>query len=221
MLTHLQEFLDSIVIDANVNESKKEMEAPSESNHTTPTDMKTPHQPSSSINEQLPRLSTMNLVRTLVHDVSVEVLVAPVRHLPKLDKKTAYKNALQASCIISIWSIEDDTRYMTLTFTSATTTEIAQPVRSSSRIVQRTSTSSFLSKSHRSESSSSSGPHSGNSSSFASKVNSPVFPLSEFPPRGPPIRGKNNISNSASLFQKASQLKDAILNSINMPAYGS
>ncbi|KAI4925975.1 uncharacterized protein J4E92_006712 [Alternaria infectoria] len=41
----------------------------------------------------------------------------------------------------------------------------------------------------------------------------------EFPPRGPPTRGKADIANSASIFQKATQLKDAILNSITMPAY--
>ncbi|KAF3043276.1 hypothetical protein E8E11_001598 [Didymella keratinophila] len=39
-----------------------------------------------------------------------------------------------------------------------------------------------------------------------------------FPPRGPPLLGGTDTSTT-SIFQKATQLKDAILNSINMPAY--
>jgi hypothetical protein len=34
------------------------------------------------------------------------------------------------------------------------------------------------------------------------------------------LKSRGDISSSASIFQKATQLKDAILNSINMPAYG-
>jgi PAS domain S-box-containing protein len=39
-----------------------------------------------------------------------------------------------------------------------------------------------------------------------------------FPPRGPPLLGAADTSTT-SIFQKATQLKDAILNSITMPAY--
>jgi hypothetical protein len=34
------------------------------------------------------------------------------------------------------------------------------------------------------------------------------------------MKSKGDVSSTASIFQKATQLKDAILNSINMPAYG-
>lgn len=53
----------------------------------------------------------------------------------------------------------------------------------------------------------------------ASKIVTPAFQPPEFPPRGPPLKARTDLSMSASIFQKASQMKDAILNSINMPAY--
>jgi len=47
----------------------------------------------------------------------------------------------------------------------------------------------------------------------------PTLQQPEFPPRGPPRPGRGDLSSTASIFQKATQLKDAILSSINMPAY--
>lgn len=195
-----------------------------DSGHTTPT-ASTPHHPAeSSENETSQPLSSTNLARTTVHDVSVEVVIAPLARRPtglaqKSERKGSYQ-AMVASCIISIWSIED-TQYFTLTFTSATATETAHNAQPSSRIVNRTNTVAQLSKSRSSGSSSSSGHRSGSSSNSASRVTTPNLQQPDFPPRGPPLRVQSDISTSASVFQKATQLKDAILNAIGMPAYGS
>jgi hypothetical protein len=195
------------------------------SGHTTPkAQTQSQHSANPSKQQSLPQLSSTNLARTTVHDVSVEVVIAPLTQGPSgslqtPDRKLMYSNAIQASCIISIWSIED-IQYFTLTFTSATAAESAQGTLPSSRIVNRTSTASHLNKSRGSGSSTSSGHRSGGSSNSASNVVTPTLQSPAFPPRGPPLRSRGDISSSASIFQKATQMKDAILNSINMPAYG-
>lgn len=172
----------------------------------------------------LHRLSSTNLARTTVHDVSVEVVIAPtVRNsssLPrKHERKVSFHTAFQASCIISIWSIED-TQYFTLTFTSASTVHPIKSSRPTSRVVNRTNTGAYSNNSRSSASSSSSDHRSGGSSIPTSKAATPVLQQPEFPPRGPPSKSRNDISTSASVFQKATQMKDAILNSLTMPAYG-
>jgi hypothetical protein len=163
-------------------------------------------------------------VRATVHDVSVEVVISPLIQSPngslhQPERKSSYKDAIQASCIISMWSIED-TQYFTLTFTSATAADPNQSLRPSSRIVNKTSAVPQLNKSRSPGSSSSSGRRSGSNSTSSSKVATPTLQQPDFPPRGPPLKSKGDIASSASIFQKATQLKDAILNSINMPAYG-
>lgn len=193
------------------------------SGHTTPTAARTPQQAQPPAKEALPRLSSTNLARTTVHDTAVDVVIAPFAGEPGnqvFERKSAYKSAMQASCIITIWSI-DETQYYTLTFTSATTAEPVSKTQTSSRIVNRTNTGAHLNKSRSSGSSSSSGRRSGSSSNPSSKVATPILQHPEFPPRGPPIKSRGDIAISASIFQKATQLKDAILNSINMPAYGA
>ncbi|KAH8732934.1 putative histidine kinase HHK6p, partial [Phaeosphaeriaceae sp. PMI808] len=221
MLISWEDFLDSVVEDSMVN---TDTDGEIGSGHTTPTAEPRRDYPGDSIGQQsLPRLSSTNLARTTVHDVSVEVVIAPFSHGPDQslrvpERKKTYSNAIQASCIISMWSIED-TQYFTLTFTSATVTKSHPSSLPSSRIVNRTSTTTHLNKSRSSGSSSSSGPRSGSSSNPSSKVVTPILQQPEFPPRGPPLKSRGDISSTASVFQKATQLKDAILNSINMPAY--
>lgn len=194
------------------------------SGHTTPTAANIPYQTNSQPTPPLPPLSSTNLARTTVHDVSVDVVVAPLYvgpdgTLQKCERKAAYKNAMQATCIISIWSIED-TQYYTLTFTSATSVTATNSAQPSSRMVNRTNTGAKLDKSRSSGSSTSSGRRSGSSSNSTSKVVTPTLQQPEFPPRGPPSKNVGDMATSASVFQKATQLKDAILNSITMPAYG-
>lgn len=220
-LTYLQDFLDCVYDDAQANASEAEDDQ-LESGNTTPTAHGTNNQNTPSMISSLPPLSTTNLARTTVHDVSVEVVVSPLSRGPggivsKSETKNPYSAAFQATCIISIWRIED-TQYFTLTFTSATSTQPVSSARSSSRVVNRTHTGLHPKKSHSSGSSSSSGPRSGSSSASVSKAATPTMQQPIFPPRGPPLQGSLDTSQ-ASIFQKATQLKDAILNSINMPAY--
>lgn len=219
----MQRFLDTVIEDS-VSNSFSEREENMESGHTTPTASNPSHGSDNAGDEGFSQLSSTNLARAMVHDVSVEVVVAPfVRGPTDFNQKPERNGSDQvtvATCIISIWEIED-ARYFTLTFTSATATSLAKGARPSSRIVNRTNTEAHLNKSRSSGSSSSSGHHSGNSSNPSSKVVTPMLQPPDFPPRGPPSKGRHDISASASIFQKATQLKDAILNAINMPAYGS
>lgn len=193
------------------------------SGHTTPTAKPRIQRQASDPSEAFSQLSTTNLAKTTVHDATVDVVIAPLVRGPdgalqKPERKMNYSNAIQASCIISTWSIED-TPYFTLTFTSAVATQSAPSSRPSSRVVNRTSATSALNKSRGSGSSSSSGHRSGSTSNSNSKVVTPTLQQPEFPPRGPPLQSRSDLSTTASVFQKATQLKDAILSSINMPAY--
>jgi hypothetical protein len=189
-----------------------------DSGGTTPTATPGGQDPAEST-PTLPRLSSQNLTGATVHDISVDVIITPtkcagVRCASRNSKFITHENAIQATMIISVWSIEE-TNYYTLTFTSAQPVDMKLNSRPSSRIVTRTTTAFHLTNSHGSTSSSSSGQRSG----LSPKILSPTFSMPEFPPRGPPLKARNDLSISASIFQKASQLKDGILNSISMPAY--
>ncbi|KAL5121232.1 hypothetical protein ACEQ8H_000700 [Pleosporales sp. CAS-2024a] len=211
-----ESFLDCVVDDAIARSG----EDGGGSGQTTPLAEPRAQHPARSPDQQsYAQLSSTNLSRTTVHDVSIEVVISPLApffddsiHIPQ--KKSSYSNPMQASCIISLWNIED-TQYFTLTFTSTTPTDM----RPSSRVVNKTNTFPHLNKSRSSGSSSSSSRPSGSSSNSNSKVVTPTLHTPEFPPRGPPIKSKGDMASTASIFQKATQLKDAILNSINMPAY--
>ena len=155
--------------DAQTNSTDEE-DNQLESGNTTPTATHPNERSSSPPNPSLPPLSTTNLARTTVHDVSIEVVVSPLSRqaggiVTKGDKKQPQRAAFQATCIISIWRIED-TQYFTLTFTSATATTTAASARPSARVVNRTHTGPHLGKSRSSGSSSSSGRRSGSSSNY-------------------------------------------------------
>ncbi|KAL6168259.1 hypothetical protein ACJQWK_05914 [Exserohilum turcicum] len=218
-----ENFLDCVVKDATASSVDEDGDLHMASGHTTPTATNMASQATSQPKQSLLPLSSTNLARTTVHDVSVDVVIAPLAlgphgTLQKCDKKLAYKDAIQVSCIISIWSIED-TQYYTLTFTSATPVETPHTAQPSTRMVNRTNTGPHFDKSRSSGSSTSSGRRSGSSSTHTPKAVTPTLQQPEFPPRGPPNKNKGDIAVSASVFQKATQLKDAILNSITLPAY--
>ncbi|KAF1835414.1 putative histidine kinase HHK6p [Decorospora gaudefroyi] len=217
-----EDFLDCVIDDSIASSLDKDRDSHMGSGHTTPTAENRP-QKAAQESQRLPPLSSTNLARTMVHDVSVDVVIPPLVLSPdgtlhKCERKSAYDDAMQASCITTIWSTED-TQYYTLTFTSATAAEPAPTAQPSTRIVNRTNTGVLLDKPRGSGSSSSSSRRSGSNSNPTSKVVTPTLQHPEFPPRGPPSKGKGDMSASASIFQKATQLKDAILNSITMPAY--
>ncbi|ORY08824.1 hypothetical protein BCR34DRAFT_386948, partial [Clohesyomyces aquaticus] len=225
ILLSWEDFLDSILKDSSTDigdmqEENDDNPLISDNGARTPTSAPTLNDPTAPNTRT--ELSSSNLARTTVHDVAVDVVIAPVHHettdkVPGQDKANM-KNVLQASMIVSVWCIED-VQYYTLTFTSAgpITPGGSRPL---ARTVARTGTGLHLSASRSSgSSSSSSGQRSGNSSNPNSKVATPTLKSVDFPPRGPPLRSKTDIFANASIFQKASQMKDAILNSINMPAY--
>ncbi|KAK8186387.1 hypothetical protein BC567DRAFT_8263 [Phyllosticta citribraziliensis] len=192
------------------------------SSDDTPTG--TPVPPLHDAKPQLPRLSRSNLARTTVHDVSVDVIISlssePGKHtrLQPHDGRTRAHpegSAIQSTMIISVWNIEG-TQYFTCTFTSAHAEGGATNAKPSSRTVVRTSTG-FKRSPGSGSSSSSSGRRSHHSSSAGSSLLSPTTSAPQFPPHGPPSR--TGDPKAPSLFQKATQMKDAILNSITMPAY--
>ncbi|KAF2088254.1 putative histidine kinase group protein-like protein, partial [Saccharata proteae CBS 121410] len=229
-----EDFLDSVWKQANGDtdsETSEETDAaatPRGEGTPTPTPDKPDPSPAADKRPSLPRLSHSNLARTTVHDVSVDVLISlspsasdTPKEGPRKDAKNAKgaknaspKNALQATMIISVWAIEDQ-QYFTLTFTSARADTSAPSTRPTSRTVVRSSTG--FRHSPGSGSSSSSGRRSNHSSNPGPSVVSPVVSSPHFPPHGPPSLSGNPMAPS--LFTKASQLKDAILNSIKLPAY--
>ncbi|KAK8168497.1 hypothetical protein BKA80DRAFT_308242 [Phyllosticta citrichinensis] len=192
------------------------------SSDDTPTG--TPVPPPQDAKPELPRLSRSNLARTTVHDVSVDVIISlssePGKHTrlqPHDGRSRAHPEgkAIQSTMIISVWNIEG-TQYFTCTFTSAHADGAATDAKPSSRTVVRTSTG-FKRSPGSGSSSSSSGRRSHHSSSAGSALLSPTTSTPQFPPHGPPLR--TGDPKAPSLFQKATQMKDAILNSITMPAY--
>ncbi|KAK8175368.1 hypothetical protein IWX90DRAFT_464139 [Phyllosticta citrichinensis] len=192
------------------------------SSDDTPT--RTPVPPPQDAKPELPRLSRSNLARTTVHDVSVDVIISlssePGKHTrlqPHDGRSRAHPEgkAIQSTMIISVWNIEG-TQYFTCTFTSAHADGAATDAKPSSRTVVRTSTG-FKRSPGSGSSSSSSGRRSHHSSSAGSALLSPTTSTPQFPPHGPPLR--TGDPKAPSLFQKATQMKDAILNSITMPAY--
>lgn len=186
-------------------------------------------------------------VHTEVHDAVVNVLFStrrdprtglPVERVAGIGANEG--DHIQSQMIISIWATEDE-QYFTLTFTAATnssdnsgssSSSSSEPTKTTSRTVSRATTS--YSNSVHSESGIDSGPssnsssHTGHRSDKAGRkhrhtsVRSPptsnfASPLSrDFPPRGPPTK---SASNAPSMFAKTNRLKQALLNSMSMPAY--
>ncbi|KAK8222990.1 hypothetical protein BKA81DRAFT_404648 [Phyllosticta paracitricarpa] len=221
-----QDFLDSVWKQATEQSLTEADDSADEfgdgSSDDTPTG--TPVPPQHDATPRLPRLSRSNLARTTVHDVSVDVIISisnePGNHQrlqPNDGRSRAHPEggAIQSTMIISVWNIEG-TQYFTCTFTSARAEGAATNAKPSSRTVVRTSTG-FKRSPGSGSSSSSSGRRSHHSSGAGSSLLSPTTSTPHFPPHGPPSRSGD--PKAPSLFQKATQMKDAILNSITMPAY--
>ncbi|KAF1951884.1 hypothetical protein CC80DRAFT_423851 [Byssothecium circinans] len=218
LMVSWEDFLDSVLQDQSTD--MDEYPGDESSGDTTPTASTTT--PNSSTPPNLPRLNSANLTRTVVRNVCVDVIISHcdhnTGHCERANKSAIYEEALQATLIISLWSIED-VQYYTLTFTSAHAAPVTPHASCPSRrFITRTATSFDLRKS-RSSASSSSGNLSGQGPNPTSNVASPNFQPMEFPPRGPLLKSKGGLSTTAFIFQKASQMKDAILNSISLPAY--
>ena len=161
------------------------------------------------------KLTGANLSRTTVHDIAVDVVISPDQeYLLKMPKKgekgMESEKQILATMIVTVWNTDEE-QYFTLTFTSLNTTR-ADMSKSSSRSVFR-----MPSDSAKSPSSSSNSTSFGKYARSSSSLGIPSPHASHFPPAGPPSR--SGVASSPSILQKASRLKDAILNSINMPAY--
>lgn len=219
-----EDFLDSVVEGgakaAAQNFGQEDVQSPcsGESTPTTATDNS--HRTSSTARKSLSRLSSANLASTTVLDVSVDVIISQqsysnVRTEQRTAKEQTSTVPLQATMIVSIWSLED-ARYFTLTFTSAAPRSTAAASRPSSRTI-RSNTSVGHPMTSSSSSSSSRRSLVATNTGTTSSVTSPLLQQPNFPPNGPPTRSAG--SSTHSVFQKATQLKDALLNSINMPAY--
>ena len=184
---------------------------------------------------------------TEVHDAAVDIVFSTIRDpltgLPKppselVSEQQLHANShMQSKMIISVWATEEE-QYFTLTFTAAaeveekkgssfsgsasrsgSTTDIS---KTTSRLVSRRNApmnSGFPSTVSSASESSASDPHGRGHRSRFSPAGTPNMPSPiAFPPRGPPDR--STAAAAPSIFTKSNRLKDAILNSMNIPAYG-
>ena len=174
--------------------------------------------------KNLLKLNSSNLARTTVLDVSVNVIFEPRQDdfaddadLPAFQRDTFMGEAtpFQAQMIISAWNSDGD-NYFTLTFTSSSPTQGQPPSRPTSRTVVKPTSGTKKSPSIAS-STSSVGVRSSMGFKPTSTTLSSIAKPAQFPTPGPPSRG--DAQTAPSIFRKANQLRDAILNSIRFPAY--
>ncbi|KAI7278063.1 hypothetical protein KC345_g6207 [Hortaea werneckii] len=197
----------------------------------TPT---TRHKRSTSVASSA-RLSHVSGTRIEVHDAVMDVLFStnrdPKTGLP-LAARHEESNHVQAQMIVSVWATEDEVFY-TLTFTaarqapaSASSSEAARST--TTRTVSRTPTTFSASLSAGLSSNSSSGSNARRKSNqpdtptTSSGLTSPQLahhshPLEGSLPAGPP--SKSSGAAAPTMFSKMSRLKDALMNSMNIPAY--
>ncbi|KAK5171940.1 uncharacterized protein LTR77_003577 [Saxophila tyrrhenica] len=216
------EFLETLVDDASRAQApttqlnthhSRDLDTPS-----TPTDK--PHRRSTS---QASRLSYRSRNKTEVHDAVCEVIFSTLRDcetgLPMVSRHE-HGNHVQSQILVSVWATEDE-QYFTLTFTSSGHSRpSSEASKTTSRTVSRATTHAHSLNSGLSSNSSdnSSRQQKSTRTSAPSSVISPqvTSPL-EFPPRGPPARFSS--VSAPTMFSKTNRLKDAILNSMSIPAY--
>jgi hypothetical protein len=164
-----------------------------------------------------------------VHDAVVDVVFSTDRDsrtgLPRASRHDTSCH-VQANLIISVWADEDE-QYFTLTFTAARN-EVAQTsvpktttrtvARSATGITNSTLGSGLSSGSSSNESSQRRSADRGTPTTSSSNLASPLGqPRVSFPPMGPPT--KSTSASAPTMFSKTNRMKDAILNSMSIPAY--
>ena len=185
-----------------------------DSGETTPTLRSDTDTPTSS--------STVKLDRTTVHDVAVDVVLSPERcvYPSKSNKGNRIGSSVgtSATMIISAWW-SNGAKYYTLTFTSSVPVPAAAAPKPTSRSVANVNRSIDSPSSVSSSASSGTGKHSlsQSGSSPSSSLSSPSAFIPSFPPNAP--AAKSSLSSSASILQKATRLRDAILNTMTLPCY--
>ncbi|CAK4030861.1 histidine kinase hhk6p [Lecanosticta acicola] len=196
---------------------------------TTPTGARHKRSVSSASSAKLSHSSSSG-TRTEVHDALVDIVFSTNRD-PKTGLPMAHRedeiDHVQAQMIVSIWATEDE-QYFTLTFTAGKSERMAstpsEGTKTTSRTVSRTPTSysnsvpsglsSNSSSSSRQSNLKKSGVQTPPSSNFASPT---TLPKMDFPPKGPPMTSSQHAAPT--MFSKTNRLKQAMLNSMNIPAY--
>lgn len=230
-------FLDTLVGDALQAHEKPthittQYEARRGDEDVTPTEKA--HRRSASTLESEADVSR-GATRTMVHDAVMDVVFSTNRDrrtgLP-LTSRSIKTDHIQSQMICSVWNTGpgEDEQFFTLTFTAAPTdgassSSSSTSTKAMSRNVSSRSATAYSNNSHPSgrSSASSSSSHSelkrahAQSPPAAASLNSPTIThRTNFPPRGPP--GKSSVE-APSMFTKTNKLKEALLNSMNIPAY--
>ncbi|KAH0548656.1 hypothetical protein GP486_007800 [Trichoglossum hirsutum] len=173
--------------------------------------------------------------RSMVHDAVIDVVLSS-HHIhdqgpdatpkqqpssssssPSAAAAAAADGQVQAKMIVSIWGLEGQ-RYYTLTFTNAAPNSLPN-THPQSRTVTRTPNSmSISSPVSVSSSYSSSCPRCSPSPPLASNPPTPSsITASPFLPMGAPAR--SNLSSTPSILQKVTRMKDAILETMELPVF--
>lgn len=160
--------------------------------------------------------------KTEVHDAMVDVVFSTTRDgkngLP-LASRHDETSHVQAQMIVSVWATDEDL-FFTLTFTASgqAGSKPFEGAKTTSRTVSRHSASLRSGMGSESSSNSSGQQKSNHTTSTPTSITSYVTsPRStDFLPNGPP--GKS-LASAPTMFSKTNRLKDAILNTMNIPAY--
>ncbi|KAL9049471.1 MAG: hypothetical protein Q9162_007209 [Coniocarpon cinnabarinum] len=166
--------------------------------------------------------STSKPDRTTVHDVAVDVVVSTERCTYPNRKSSKSHHAtvapsLNCSMIISTWWA-DGAKHYTLTFFSTSPPPAGHTAKPITRSMPKVNKNFDSPGSVSSNSSNSGGRRSQSSvSNNSSALSSPAAYVPNFPPFGP--ISHNSRTSSASVLQKATRLRGALLNTITLPVY--
>jgi PAS domain S-box-containing protein len=146
----------------------------------------------------------------------IEVVVSTKAYNSTTAPTKNAEHQVLAKMIITVFEVEENQRFFTLTFTNTESPAALQPPR---RPVPRSS-ATVLEAADKKTISYSNPPsvgssHSSNSPSFRVSPSSVSLSSSPFPPMGPPSR--SSTTNTPSLFQKMTTIKDALLDNTQMP----
>jgi hypothetical protein len=214
LLRHLQDFLDLVIVSpASLGSCRYPEEHVGVNDIGSSSPMS--DQFTCSRSSSLLQKGLTDRVRATVYDIAMQVVITPLGFRSdnpvqrKPDERLEYKQAVQATCTITT-STQRNLTYFTLTFADAKNAESSYNFRPPTGGADRTE-SRFELGLHESESSSSADNRFGSVSETLLEGSTTILQQVEFSPSFPAL---------ASTRSKASKLKDAILNSINMPAYG-
>lgn len=185
-------------------------ETPNDEGGLTPTQLESPT-----------KASLHQLQKTTITDCAVDVVLSAQSLVGNTTRqKSATAREIYANMIISVWELESE-KFYTLTFTHQANDNTSIGSSSSlSRQVLKTNRStnspgSVISAASSSRRSNVESNHSSTTTTPSPNTFSPLFP-----PHGPPSTTRNAISSAPTVLQKATRLRDSMLNVINVPAYG-